>query len=207
MHRREDNQPVKMNIVFLGNFLYPEGMAATKRKQQFIDYFKQNGAEVKILVLYQGSNKNRPIEECEGNHQGTYYRIIGNRMSKGLNVLYEFPFLIFLACKLLTTWRIKGRRNVILSFGFDIFDIIPFLWAKILGYKIYFDLVEDFWLYEISTRKEKIYFKSARIIHKLFLNTILSGISTITKHLEAKYRNDFRGPVTFGSHFGICYKK
>jgi glycosyltransferase involved in cell wall biosynthesis len=185
----------KINIIILGNFLYPAGMAATRRKQQFIDYFKKQGAEVKVLVLYQGSNKYRPSEDCEGWHKGVYYRIIGNRMGKSLKLLYQFPVFLFQACKLLAKWKMRNTRNIILSFGFDGFVIIPFLWARIKGYRIYFDMVEDFSLYPLKTLKLRLYFYTARLINKLFLRGLVHGISVISKHLEKKYKEEFRGPV------------
>ncbi len=185
----------RINIILMGNFLYPEGMAATRRKQQFIDYFREQGADVKVLVLYQGSRKCRPIEECEGWHKGVYFRIIGNRMTKSLKILYQFPIFLFQACRLLIKWRVKNANNVILSFGFDGFVIIPFLWSKMIGYKIFFDIVEDFSLYPKNTFKSKIYFSVANIIDKLFLNSLINGVCVISSRLENKYRKNFNGAI------------
>lgn len=185
----------KINLILIGNFLYPKGMAATRRKQQFIDYFREQNAEVKVLILYQGSNKFRPKNECKGYHKGVYYRIIGNHLGKSLKLLYQFPAFIFQGCKLLSDWKIKNAQNLILSFGFDGFVIIPFLWSKAIGYKIFFDIAEDFSLRTSKSLKQTLYFFCSRLINTLFLNSLIDGLSVVSNHLERKYKKVFRGEI------------
>ncbi len=40
----------KLNVIFMGCFLYPNGFAATKKKQQFMDYIKTEGNDVRVLL-------------------------------------------------------------------------------------------------------------------------------------------------------------
>lgn len=72
-----------MNILFVGNFLYPIGMAATRRKQQFMDYFISKGAIVKALILIQGSHRNLKKNQKKGIHRKIQYIIIGNKIGRG----------------------------------------------------------------------------------------------------------------------------
>ena len=195
MSENIQNKTTKVNIILLGNFMYPEGMAATRRKQQFIDFFKEQGAEVKVLVLYQGSNKTKPEKILEGCHKGVYYRIIGTSLKNGAGSFFYFPVVMFQACRLISQWKVKNAKNVILSFGFDGLVTLPFIWARILGFKIIFDIVEDFSLTKYTSIKQRFYFLSGRMIRFLFLNRLIDGVSVISKYLENKYRKEYKGKV------------
>jgi glycosyltransferase involved in cell wall biosynthesis len=195
MKENNHNMTTKVNIVLLGNFLYPYGMAATRRKQQFIDFFKEQGAEVKVLILYQGSNKTKHEKEIEGWHKGVYYKILSTGLKNGAGSIFYFPVIMFKACCLISRWKIKKAKNVILSFGFDGLVTLPFIWAKTLGFKIIFDIVEDFSLTKYTSTKQRLYFLSGRLIRFLFLNRIIDGVSVISRYLENKYRKDFKGKV------------
>jgi hypothetical protein len=44
----------EVNVVFMGNFTYPHGMADAKRIQHFIDYLVERSVGTKVLLLWQG---------------------------------------------------------------------------------------------------------------------------------------------------------
>jgi glycosyltransferase involved in cell wall biosynthesis len=183
----------KINIVFMGSFTYPDGMAGTKRIQHAIDALRRvPDVFVRVVLLRQLSCENG----YSGLHEGISYHTIMGGMTRYklmilFPVLYIKSFLFFKQC------RRKDCRNIIYHYGPVIFENIVPLWlAKYLGYKIVFDIVED---YDVAGILSRSFFHRIRIggITKLQyqMRNIASGFIVISSHLEGKYKIFTRGKL------------
>lgn len=76
-----------LNCVFLGSFLYPHGYAATKRKQQFLDYLLLKEVKIRVLITHKLA-KGSGINENQGIHNGIPYEVITPKLKK----MYLLPF-------------------------------------------------------------------------------------------------------------------
>lgn len=187
-----------LNIVFMGGFLYPRGMAGTKRVQHVIDVFKETGdAFVSVVVLRQSGRLN----ELSGTHRGVRYETIAGEMSRAtvallLPVLYVRTILF-----LWRNWQ-KARKNVIYNYGpVTLENLVPLIYARLRGYRIVFDIVEDYDF--VGTISNTFVHKvRARVIVGLsaWIERLASGIVVISSHLEKKYRDATREKTPIHYH-------
>lgn len=176
-----------MNVVVMGNFHYPHGMAGTKRIQHFIDYLTQKSIDVKLLILRQGgvSLKNA---EFVGTHKGVYFKTIGNDVKA--NILIPLTLAIYLVRGLATLadWKQNSKKNIVFCYaGLSIENFLFIVFAKLLGYYIVFDIVEDGTYFS-----EKTHFL-ASVKHTLsekldkYSVNLASGIVAVSSYLRDKY--------------------
>ena len=177
----------KLNIVFLGGFPYPQGMAGTKRIQHAIDALKvREDVSIRVIVLRQSSEENIPC----GNHKGIPYETVMPNLLRAKMVLWA-PLLWFKAIKaIMRAWR-PGWRNVIYKYGPPtIDDTFPTWYARRKGYRVVYDIVED---YDAATRiSSSFYHRIRNRFCRFAINRIArlaDGIITISSYLEAKYKN------------------
>jgi glycosyltransferase involved in cell wall biosynthesis len=131
------------NVIFMGNFLYPNGMAEAKRIQHLADYLRENGVSVKILLLRQGG-VTIPEPELEGVHNQTPYKTIGNNVVAAPSLLFTLPGFFVSGIATLFSWKQKGAKNVLYCYGGpSIENLLFILLGKLIGYRIVFDIVED----------------------------------------------------------------
>jgi glycosyltransferase involved in cell wall biosynthesis len=180
-----------VNIVFLGIFPYPHGLAATKRIQHSIDGLKVNrDVSMHVVVLRQLRSTNR----FSGTYKGTSYETVIEDATPGKRI-FLFPTLYIRAARVLKRlWR-ADCKNIIYNYGPTKADnLIPLCYGKHLGYKIVFDIVED---YNTATGMSDAFFQrlNIRAINRLSSQTLrlAKGIIVISKHLESKYRNLTQG--------------
>jgi glycosyltransferase involved in cell wall biosynthesis len=77
----------------------------------------------------------------------------------------------------------QGATNIIYNYQYiDIRNVVFLLYAKMNGYKIVFDLVEDLNLLEAKTKKEKIHMATARIFLRM-VPFFADGIFVISNHI------------------------
>ncbi|MBL8202148.1 MAG: glycosyltransferase [Chromatiales bacterium] len=135
------------NVVFLGNLLYPEGLAETKRFQHFIDgVLAGEGNSARILLLRQ-SHPGRDEARLAGEHGGVPYRTIGHDI--GMNIRLPLALLRYLYGGCAYLWRSRrwGSRNVLFLYGEPSLESFLFVaWARLLGYRVVVDIVEDTYL-------------------------------------------------------------
>lgn len=172
------------NCIFIGSFLYPNGYAATKRKQQFLDYIVSQGNNARVLItlkLAQGQELN----DNHGVYNSIPYEVLGSNVKP--NVLLPFTFTLFLLKTFysLIVYRKNKSKNIIVAFGINLDTLLPLIFAKLIGYKIVFDIVEDFssTSTELSLRR-KIIFWLYRTFPKYFIKSLASGISVISNFLK-----------------------
>ena len=187
----------KLNVIFIGSFLYPNGYAATKRKQQFLDYIKDKGDTVRVLLTLKRA-KGHELNSVKGRYKGIPYEVVGSNVKP--NSLFPITFLLMLvkAFQYLALNKKKHHKNIIVAFAINYHTLFPLLWGKILGYKIVFDIVEDFsTLQNSKTLKEKIKKFMFRAFPKIFKKFLANGISVISSYLYNDHEN-FIGsiPVT-----------
>lgn len=133
------NNLKKLNIIFSGEFTYPDGMAGTKRIQHFIDYLAAENS-VEVFLFRQKGNAGNALT-IEGEKNNVTYRVIGANL--GLSI--KIPFAFFLGFKTLWKWKLKDAKNVLYLYNGITLEYIFFvLFAKIIGYKLVVEYVEDY---------------------------------------------------------------
>lgn len=176
-----------LNCVFLGSFLYPHGYAATKRKQQFLDYLLLKEVKIRVLITHKLA-KGSGINENQGIHNGIPYEVITPKLKKNVFAPIFFIILIVKSSYLIIKYREMHLSNVLVTFGIS-FETLPALvFAKMTGYKIVFDIVEDFSV--LNYEKNKIGgFKNwiLRVYPNSFIKYLADGISVVSLFLKNKY--------------------
>ena len=179
----------KLNIVFMGQFTYPHGMAGTKRNQHAITSLKKyDNTRIQVVVLRQ-SSKNNPIS---GVYEDIHYQTIGPNYER-LKLLLLFPIYLLKGIRILNKAFCKDSKNILHVYNSPAFDNIPFvLYAKMRGFKIIFDIIED---YSFSKNLKNL------LRHRIctFITLILQskikkytdGIIVISSHLENKFKTIF----------------
>jgi len=181
-----------MNIVFIGNFSYPEGMAGTKRVQLFIDFLQKKGLQIQILLLRQGEESLKK-GEGKGWHKGIYYYTTGPGIRMDYSLLFSFPAYFINGFKKLYRWRSTSKKNFLFAYnGIDIENIFFVVFAKIIGYKIVVDIVED---YNFFTNTDHLFSKVKKISNILLENChdfLSDGIIVISNYLVDKFKTKVR---------------
>jgi len=174
----------KVNLVFMGGFEYPRGMAATRRIQNIIIALKEYSDVNARVILQRQSSENNTLS---GKHEGTPYEtVMGDLFRAKL-----FIMLPLLYCKTMTALKRAYQpdcSNVIYFYGPLFIDsIVPLIFAKRLGYKIVFDVIEDFGLAKEVSRSLYQYARSS-FVNKLSLQIrrLAAGIIVISSYLEEK---------------------
>jgi glycosyltransferase involved in cell wall biosynthesis len=183
----------RMNLVFMGIFPYPQGMAGTKRIQHTIDAFKTDPeVEMRVIVLYQPAKSNL----LRGIHAGTVYETVLGDLS-GIKRTLFLPLLYLRTVLSLRRAYRSGYKNILYNYGpISADNVIPLRYAKDLGYKIILDIVED---YEAANCISSTSLKRLKVVATNWLSpetvNIASGIVVISEHLKRKYTGLTRGQV------------
>lgn len=176
-----------LNIVFLGNFPYPYGMAGTKRVQHAIDALKIY-ENISIRVITQrGSTKEN--KAC-GVENGIPYHIIMPDIFH-IKALLRLPWLWMKTLGVLKEALVKGKTNIIYKYaspGID--DAVPVCLARRMGWKVVYDIVEDdSAAANIST---SFYHKFNNMVTRWLTKNIsflADGLIIISSHLGKKYKD------------------
>lgn len=174
----------KINLILMGEFTYPYGMAGTKRIQNVISSLrKYSDVSCRVILLRQSADLNK----LSGNFNGIPYETVMGDLI-GIKMLPVLPVLWYkTACSLKKAFR-PGHKNIIYYYGTVFFDsVIPLSYAKKLGYKIIFDVVEDF---ELAKEISLSYYQTARLLLKNRFSSLdkllSSGFIVISSYLEEK---------------------
>ncbi len=183
----------KLNIIFLGDFPYPYGMAGTKRIQHAIDGLKgKKEISICVIVLTQSSRNN----VLNGAHLGTPYQtVVGDLLRSRMALL--FPVLYLKAMRTLKRTHRSDCSNIIYNYGpLNLFNVVPLAYAQRCGYKIVFDIVEDDDTAMENSRSiyHKIKTIGVRYLKK-YTKHLASGVIVISSHLDQKYRELTHGMV------------
>ncbi len=165
-----------MNIIFISSLPYPIGTAGTKRIRLFTEYLARKGVVVKVILTAKSNRQNKP---------GFYNNVEYNYFRKN-NILYIFGLWKFY--KLLKYHLKNNSKNYIYIYnGIDLTNISFVIIAKLIGFEIITDIVEDY-----SFHNEEASFKFRLLIKtKIFFDNHIQHLSdyiiVISKHLKNKY--------------------
>ncbi|MCE1189609.1 MAG: glycosyltransferase [Ignavibacteria bacterium] len=178
-----------INIVFFGSFIYPHGMAATKRKQQFLEYCLSAGANVFVLNTFQVSDDSSALKNEIGTINLVPYKILCRNPRKHPSLVFEILKTWLQAFKIIKS-RKNNDQNVLVGFGVAPLTLPVFLFAKLLGYKVVFDVVEDYdeFLSEGKDFIGAIYLKISKILNSSVMLSIADAIVVISNRLKEKYQ-------------------
>jgi len=163
---------------------YPVGYAGTKRVQHLIEYLKKDGIAVTVISY----RSKRRIEQEIGIYNSIpYIRIGSGIVPKPRNIarmIYAYFQLLILICRT----KARNKKNILYCYGgIDIENFIAIFFSKILGYKIIFDLVEDFAGFSDHVKlSSKIKFWSVKKLD-LFNVRVSNAIVVISAYLFKKY--------------------
>jgi hypothetical protein len=157
-----------------------QGMAGTKRLKNFaINLIKRQNIEIKNICI----NKKRPKKQ-----EGTY---LPDDFQKNLVFNYKNPlnWVTFPSLLILSLYRFKskGVKNILYNYGYpNLINIFFILYARLIGYKIIFDIVED----NSKIYKHKSLLGTLKNRSSLFLfkklDILADGIIVISFHIINK---------------------
>lgn len=183
----------RINLIFMGGFTYPRGMAGTKRIQNAINALKEY-PDIATRVILQRQSAEHNI--LSGVHEGTPYEtVMGNLLRARMFV--ALPILYYKTIASLKRASQPDHKNVIYFYGpLFLESIVPLSYAQRLGYKIVFDVIEDYDLTKDISRSFYGYMKSnfaSRLSSRI--KDLSAGIIVISSHLEEKCRMLTQGRV------------
>jgi glycosyltransferase involved in cell wall biosynthesis len=178
-------------MVFMGGFTYPHGMAGTKRVQHVIDALKQYPDVTSRVILQRQSSEHNILT---GVHDGTPYETVMVDLFRA-KVLFVLPLLYLKTCAALKRAFRPGQKNVLYLYGPLLLEnIVPLMYARKIGYKIVFDIIED---YELSRDISRTFFHYVK--YKFMtrfssrIKSLSAGIIVISSHLERKFTTFIQG--------------
>lgn len=146
----------KINVIVLGVSCF-DGMASSMRVRNLFEPLVSKELITAHNLIYEKNNK-IPIGK-KGCINTIKYKIIGFRF---VNIFSLFGF-VFGGMAFITKSKHKPAKNILYVFDYpDIKNLFFILYAKLLGYKLIFDIVED-------NKHEK----GVGLAHKFRLNTSL----------------------------------
>ena len=182
-----------INMIIMGGFTYPKGMAGTKRIQHVIDALKQY-PDIFIKIILQRQSSEDTI--LSGVHESTPYEtIMGDlRQTKMFILLPLLYYRTILALKM--SFR-SDCQNVIYFYGpLFLESIVPLRYAQRLGYKIVFDVIED---YDLEKDMASSFYEwvKCKLTSRLSsrIKDLATGIIVISSRLEEKYRDYTQGKI------------
>ena len=159
-----------LNIIFAGNFLYPQGLAATKRVQHFIDGVSSiEGSSVKVL-LFRQAHPGRDDTCLQGVHQDVPYRTIGTDLTVGWKLPWAVIKYILSGLFFFFRSRKSGFNNILFLYSEPNIEIVIFvIFARLIGYRVIVDVVEDTYLVaENASLLSRLKAASVKFISKKF---------------------------------------
>jgi len=179
-----------VNVVFMGNLLYPEGLAETKRFQHFIDGVMEGEGNSAHILLLRQSHPGRDDRRLAGEHRGVQYRTIGQDISSRISLPLATLRYLFGGCRFLGQARLREGRNVLFLYGEPNLESFAFvIWARILGYQVLVDIVEDSYLVSTTAplaSRLKAWSAAWATRH---MHWFADGIVVISSYLEQKLRS------------------
>ena len=181
----------KINLVVMGTFTYPRGMAGTKRIQNLINALKQY-PDISIRVILQRQSTEHNI--LSGVHEGTPYETVMGDLFRA-KMFVALPLLYYRTIAALKRAFRPDHKNVIYFYGpLFLESVVPLSYAQRLGYKIVFDVIEDYGLAKEVSRSFYQYVRSS-LANRLSsrIKDLAAGIIVISSYLEEKCRDAYAG--------------
>ena len=128
----------QINYVFLCGISFPKGYAFTKRRKYVIDYL--NGQNISSAIIQSRSGKDHIDNPYMGNYGISNYVNTSYLWHKGFLGKFKFVKEIFF---LLNKYFDKDKLNVIVFTTLMLEDLPFYIFAKLRGYKVFFETVEN----------------------------------------------------------------
>jgi glycosyltransferase involved in cell wall biosynthesis len=171
----------KMNVLILG-IPYFEGMAGSMRVRNLVEPLLEKGSvDVSNLIFTKG----KLPEISQGTNENIRFRKIHLEESS-IKSIFSF---IYSGCSFIRSSRKKNAKNILYSYDSpDIKSIFLLLYAKILGFKILYDIVEDNrFVTAYSGLANRVRIKTSLYIMKA-TPLIANSVIAISSHLEKRMR-------------------
>jgi glycosyltransferase involved in cell wall biosynthesis len=176
-----------INIVVTGEFEFPHGMAGTRRVMNVINGLRQfPDVSIHVVVLRQSSARNA----LNGVYQGIHYETVLRDVLRSKMLLLA-PILYAKSRKTMRRLFQPDQHNLLYVYGPPSFDNLPaILYARKLGYKVVFDIVEDYDL-ALNISKSLWHRTTVKIVCGLTnrIKSLADGLVLISSHLVNKYHN------------------
>jgi glycosyltransferase involved in cell wall biosynthesis len=176
------------NVIFVGNFLYPHGMAETRRIQNAIDFLKARGYGVSVL-LFRQSHLGRDENNLSGIHHGTPYSTIGHDVRLDWKLPFTLAKYFYCGLAYLTRQRQRHLKNIIYVYMEpNIENAVFLLYARLLGYRLVVDITEDYYFLGADSHVlSRIKAKTSEFFAR-HLDFFVAGIIVISSHLYSKFQ-------------------
>jgi len=175
-----------LNVVFIGGFTYPNGMAGTKRMQHFIDYLTATKNSAYVLTIA-GKNSFSDVNSVKGIHNGVPFFNLGSNLKSYLFYLL-FPVYWIIGSVYMLKFKERNKKNVILLYGsFSFENIFIIIFSKLIGYKVVADMVEDY-----SLHLEKVSFVlsvklKSIIFFEKYTRYLCDGVIVLSEYLYNRF--------------------
>lgn len=178
----------------MGHLHYPQGMAGTRRLRNSIDFLRLDERfGIRVLILRQGRTRLADAPPS-GTYNGIEYTTIGADIRPGPAAILKAPKYYLQGMAFLRRHRRKDAKNIVYVYGYPSTDNLPMIvMAKMLGYKVLFDIVEDIDVQgSTSDLPARIKDLSARVLWKR-IGRLADAILVISKHLQRKMEGLVKG--------------
>ena len=170
---------------------YPVGLAVTKKIQNILDYLKRYDIEISVLSY----RSKIPQTEIKGEKDGISYLSIGNNLR--LHHLRKTVIYLVKGISYISRNRKKHHNNVFYCIGpVNIENLLFVTWARVLHYKILFDINEDYSFFEDNVKAiSKFKIQTTRKLDNI-TSRWGDAITVVSSHLKRKYAFKTKKPVT-----------
>lgn len=200
-----------LNILFIGRASFPDGFAMTKRHRYIIDYLINRNIRVSKYSSWQTDGISNPPE---GHYKGKVF-FKNTRHPKSLLSIFKISRE---TCAFLRENYSKAHKNItIFSSTLSIEEFIPWIYASVKGYKIFFDVVENYaskggdttfstkfhlFISKIAYRKAAGIFAISSLLDKKYRTYTKSNICILPNSAVACFENNKK---SFSTPFRVTY--
>ena len=163
---------------------YPSSSAGSKRVQHLLEQLGSLNVNIKVLSF---GNCIR-IKTEKGLFNNIEYERIGSGVRIEVIRIFQIVFYYMQGLYIIFRYKKSKKKNIIYSYGaIDIKNIMFILFAKLVGYKVIIDIVEDYNSFTDEVKRiSRLKFYSIRKMDKL--NVYMSdAIVVISTFLKNKY--------------------
>lgn len=142
-----------LNVIYIGQLPFPSGPASTKRRRYMVDYMNSRDISNRVLVTFHQSTMY--FNPNVGLYDKTEYADISPYIRR-FNLLSYYIH----GWRFLKKWYEKDKKNILIFHTvMNFMDFLFYLYARKLGYKIVFDIVETSYLKAgIKSIKSYVYY-------------------------------------------------
>ncbi len=190
-----------MNIIFIGRFSFPVGMAGTQIVMHFLNYCIEKTIKVKVVTI-QERIKKKSDNPFSGTHNGIKYKNLGVITGNRVFDILLYPANLFYFSLLLLIWKDKTKKNILFVYdSIFIFNILPIVIARLIGYKVVIEVVEDYQFMEDNRSFHHNLNIQATLLFEKHLPLFADKLVVISRYLENKFQNLFgqKLPIIFNS--------